>query len=59
MPTITISLQKLPFRFFFLGGLLGFRDAHIPGLVTTMTGEDLYSCSPTITICSPFRSAAQ
>jgi hypothetical protein len=59
VPTITISLQNLPFRFFFLGGLLGFHDAHIPGLATTITGEDLYSCAPIIAVCSPVRSAEQ
>jgi TadE-like protein len=46
VPTITISLQNMPFRFFFLGDLLGFRDIQIPAATTTMTGEDLYSCSP-------------
>jgi Flp pilus assembly protein TadG len=46
VPTIKISLQNMPFRFFFLGDLLGFRDIQIPAATTTMTGEDLYSCSP-------------
>src|SRR5262245_52634845 len=45
-PTIKVSLQNMPFRFFFLGDLLGFRDMQIPSAATTMTGEDLYSCSP-------------
>ena len=48
VPTIRISLQNMPFRFFFLGGLLGFGNIQIPGATTTMTGEDLYSCSPTM-----------
>jgi hypothetical protein len=48
VPTIKISLQNIPFRFFFLGGLLGFRNIQIPGATTTMTSEDLYSCSPTM-----------
>jgi TadE-like protein len=48
VPTIKISLQNMPFRFFFLGALLGFRNIQIPGAATTMTGEDLYSCSPTM-----------
>jgi TadE-like protein len=48
VPTIKISLQNMPFRFFFLGDLLGFRNIQIPGATTTMTGEDLYSCSPTM-----------
>ena len=48
VPTIRISLQNMPLRFFFLGDLLGFRDIQLPGATTTMTGEDLYSCSPTM-----------
>jgi TadE-like protein len=48
VPTIKISLQNMPFRFFFLGDLLGFRNIQMPGAATTMTGEDLYSCSPTM-----------
>ena len=48
VPTIKISLQNMPFRFFFLGGLLGFRNIQLPDATTTMTGEDLYSCSPTM-----------
>jgi hypothetical protein len=46
VPTIRVSLQNMPFRFFFLGPLLGFRDIQIPAVPTTITGEDLYSCSP-------------
>jgi Flp pilus assembly pilin Flp len=45
-PTIKVSLQNIPFRFFFLGALLGFRDIQISEVPTTITGEDLYSCSP-------------
>jgi len=48
VPTIKISLLNMPFRFFFLGGLLGFRNIQLPDATTTMTGEDLYSCSPTM-----------
>src|SRR5262245_20526365 len=48
VPTIEISLQNMPFRFFFLGDLLGFRNIQIPGAATTMTSEDLYSCAPTM-----------
>jgi hypothetical protein len=48
VPTIKISLQNMPFRFFFLGDLLGFRNIQLPDATTTMTGEDLYSCSPTM-----------
>ena len=46
VPTIQVSLQNIPFRFFFLRDLLGFRDIQIPSATTTMTAEDLYSCSP-------------
>jgi len=39
-PTIKVSLQNMPFRFFFLGGLLDFRDMQTA--TTTMTsGESL------------------
>jgi hypothetical protein len=48
VPTIKVSLQNMPFRFFFLGGLLAFHDIQIPEVPTTITGEDLYSCSPTM-----------
>src|SRR5882757_3773545 len=46
VPTIKVSLQNMPLRFFFLGDLWGFRNIQIPSATTTMTGEDLYSCSP-------------
>jgi hypothetical protein len=49
VPTIKVSLQNIPFRFFFLGIL--FQNVQIPGLATTVTGEDLYSCSPMIRVC--------
>jgi Flp pilus assembly protein TadG len=49
VPTITVSLQNIPFRFFFLGML--FKNAKIPALATTMTAEDLSSCSPTVVAC--------
>ena len=49
VPTIKISLQNIPFRFFFLGIL--FQNIQIPGLATTMTAADLYSCSPMIRAC--------
>lgn len=48
VPTINISLQNLPFRFFFLGDLLHLQNVQIPGLTTTITAEDLNSCSPTM-----------
>jgi hypothetical protein len=47
-PTIKISLQNVPFRFFFLGNLLGFGNIQLPSATTTMTGEDLSSCAPTM-----------
>ena len=48
VPTITVSLQNLPFQFFFLGstGLLGSSSINMPGLQTTITGEDLSSVAP-------------
>jgi hypothetical protein len=49
VPTIKVSLQNIPFRFFFLGGLLRFHDVQIPEVATTMTGEDLHSCAPIMT----------
>jgi Flp pilus assembly pilin Flp len=47
MPTITLSIQNLPFRFYFLGGLIGFRNLHIPESTTSITAEDLSSRAPT------------
>jgi hypothetical protein len=46
VPTITVSLQNLNFQFYFLGGLMGFSDIAIPGMTTTITGEDLSSSAP-------------
>jgi Flp pilus assembly protein TadG len=46
VPTITISLQNLPFQFFFLGGIRGFKDIPIPALTTSITAEDLSSSAP-------------
>jgi hypothetical protein len=46
VPTITVSIQNLPFQFFFLSGLLGFANINMPGLQTTITGEDLSSVAP-------------
>jgi hypothetical protein len=45
VPTITVSLERLPFQFFFLNGLLGFANVTIPALGTTITGEALSSAS--------------
>jgi hypothetical protein len=46
VPTITISLKDLPLQFFFLSGLMGFKDLRIPPLTTSMTAEDLSSGAP-------------
>jgi hypothetical protein len=45
-PTITVSLQDLPFQFFFLRGLTGFHDLQIPASSVSLTAEDLSSRSP-------------
>ena len=41
VPTIKVEVVGIPFQFNFLGSLLGFDDIEIPGLVSTVTGEDL------------------
>jgi hypothetical protein len=46
VPTITISLQNLPFQFFFLGGLRGFKDIPLPALTISITAEDMSSRAP-------------
>ncbi len=46
VPTITISLRDLPFRFVFLGGLVGLKDIDIPALQSSITAEDLSSRAP-------------
>jgi hypothetical protein len=48
VPTITVSIQNLPFQFFFIGatGLLGSTSINMPGLQTTISGEDLNSGAP-------------
>jgi Flp pilus assembly pilin Flp len=46
VPTITVSIQNLPFQFFFLGGLLGFANINMPNLHTTITGEDISFAYP-------------
>lgn len=43
VPTITVSVENVPFQFFFLKGLMGFANRSIPGLATTITGEALAS----------------
>jgi len=46
VPTITVTLQNMPFQFFFLGGLMGFGNIQIAPIATE-TGEDLSSSAPT------------
>jgi len=46
MPTITVSIQDLPFQFYFLGGLIGFRNLQIPASTTSVTAEDLSGRAP-------------
>jgi hypothetical protein len=41
VPTISVRLTGLKFRFFFLAGLMGFSEIDIPGMLSTATGEDL------------------
>jgi Flp pilus assembly protein TadG len=45
VPTITISIEDLPFQFFFLSGMMG--KLQIPALTTSITAEDLSSGAPT------------
>jgi Flp pilus assembly pilin Flp len=46
VPTITVSIQDLPFQFYFLGGLIGFRNLQIPASTTSVTAEDLSGRAP-------------
>lgn len=41
VPTITVSIERHPFEFFFLGGLLNFANITMPSMLSTVTGEDL------------------
>ncbi len=41
VPTIRVELVDIPFQFIFFDGLFGLNDYDIPGLASTMTGEDL------------------
>ena len=45
VPTITVSLQNLPFQFFFLNGFMGFQPRSILPASTTATGEVLSSAA--------------
>jgi hypothetical protein len=46
MPTVIVSLQNLPFQFFFLSGLKGFHHFQIPASTVSLTAEDLSSRAP-------------
>lgn len=46
IPTITVSLQNVTFRFFFLSRLLGFNNIQMPSMLSTVTGEDMRSTAP-------------
>ncbi len=46
VPTITVSIEDLPFQFFFLSGIMGFNKIRIPALTTSITAEDLASGAP-------------
>jgi hypothetical protein len=46
VPTITVSIENLPFQFFFLSGSMGFDNIQIPALTTSITAEDLASGAP-------------
>jgi TadE-like protein len=45
VPTISITLQNLPFQFYFLGGLMGLSKINIPAMAS-IGGEDLSSGAP-------------
>jgi len=45
VPTITVSLENLPFQFFFLSGIMRFGGIEIPA-TTSITAEDLASGAP-------------
>jgi len=41
VPTVSVSIEGLSFRFFFLEGLLGTSPIQLPDMLVTTTGEDL------------------
>jgi Flp pilus assembly protein TadG len=45
VPTVTVSLQNLPFQFFFLNGFMGFQPRSILPAASTATGEVLSSAA--------------
>ncbi len=46
VPSVTVSLTGLQFRFFFLDSLLGLGPIQMPPMRVTLTGEDLLSAPP-------------
>ncbi len=46
VPSVTVSLTGLVFRFFFLDALAGLGPIRMPPMRVTLTGEDLLSTSP-------------
>jgi hypothetical protein len=45
-PSIALSIKNLPFRFFFLGSLLGPNGISMPPLTISVLGEDISSIAP-------------
>jgi Flp pilus assembly protein TadG len=45
-PTITVSIEDLPFQFIFLSGIMRNGSIPIPALTTSITAEDLASSAP-------------
>lgn len=43
VPTIKVELTGIPFQFVLVGALAGLNDIEIPGLMSTITGENLSS----------------
>jgi hypothetical protein len=43
VPTISVWVTGLEFEFYLVGGLMGFDAIEMPGLLSTVTGEDLRS----------------
>jgi hypothetical protein len=43
VPTIKVEVTGIDFRFFLVGALAGLNDIEIPGLMSTITGENLSS----------------
>jgi hypothetical protein len=53
VPTIKLSLVNIQPQLFFLDFLL--HDLRFPEISTTVTAEDLSSCAPQATVCTPGR----